>query len=40
MAEKIEDVFGFLVLFWRSWLQSDNITHEKIFFRKISMVVD
>jgi hypothetical protein len=27
MAEKIEEVFGFLVLFWRSWLQRDNMTY-------------
>jgi hypothetical protein len=29
MAGKIEDVFGFFVLFWRGWLQSDNITYKK-----------
>jgi hypothetical protein len=29
MAVNIEDVFGFLVLFWRSWLQRDNMTYRK-----------
>jgi hypothetical protein len=30
MAEKVVEVFGFLVQFWRSLLQRDNMTYKNI----------